>query len=94
MVLGYNATIAYDLIRLHDRRFPEWGEIVFADVTDYNGVISRVSECAALALYPMSKIINNTRNAENYQNCLQAIKNDSNINDEPVLITERGFIWL
>lgn len=94
VVLGYNATIAYDLIRLHARRFPEWGEIVFADVTDYNGVISRVSECAALALYPMSKIINNTRNMENYHNCLQAIKNDPDINDEPVLITERGFIWL
>lgn len=94
VVLGYNATIAYDLLKLHARRFPEWGEIVFADVTDHNGEKARVSECAALALYPMSKIINNTRNQENYQNCLQAIKNDDKVNDSPVLITERGFIWL
>lgn len=94
VVLGYNATIAYDLLKLHARRFPEWGEIVFADVTDYNGVTSRVSECASLALYPMSKIINNTRNPENHANCLQAIKNDEHVNDRPVLVCERGFIWL
>ena len=94
VILGYNATIAYDLIKLHARRFPEWGSIVFEDVTDYTGRASRVTECAALALYPMSKIINNTRNPENHANCLKAIENDPEINDAPVLICERGFIWL
>lgn len=94
VILGYNATIAYDLLKLHARHFPEWGEIVFENVTDYTGRTSRVSECAALALYPMSKIINSTRNPENHANCIQAIKNNPDINDTPVLICERGFIWL
>ena len=94
VVLGYNATIAYDLIRLHARKFPEWGENVYTDVCDYEGEVSTVAECAALALYPMSKIINNTRNKENYANCLQAIKNNPNVNDSPLIISERGFIWL
>lgn len=94
VILGYNATIAYDLIRLHARKFPEWGEIVFLDVCDYAGEINTVTECAALALYPMSKIINNTRNKENWANCVQAVKTNPGVNDSPVIITEKGFVWL
>ena len=90
--LGYNVTYTYDLIRLHARKFPEWGEMVFCDVTDYTGKRARVAETAALCLYPMAKTVNDTGNAENAENMKQAIKNNSDVNTDPCLITASGYI--
>ena len=87
--LGYNATLSYDLIKLHARKFPEWGDIVYRQVTDYNGETSMVCEPAALALYPMAKTVNDTRNGENYENALIAIANNPDVNTDPIIITER-----
>lgn len=93
-VLGYNVTVAYDLLRLHARKFPEWGELVYNRVTDYQGNSSLVAECAALALYPMAKTINDTANKENWCNGRKALENNPYINTDDLIITERGFTWL
>lgn len=93
-VLGYNVTIAYDLLRLHARKFPEWGSTVFERVTDYRGEASTVAECAALALYPMAKTLNDTTNYENYGNAVQALRNNPDVNVDDLIITDRGLTWL
>ena len=89
-LLGYNVTFAYDLLHLNSRVFPEWGEISLHRISDYKGNISNVTEPAAMALYPMSKTVNNTRNRDNAANLEYAYSNRRSVNDKPILVTERG----
>ena len=85
LMLGYNVTYAHSVIRLNARSFPEWSSGFFDNVTDYKGITSRVAEPAALALYPMSKTVNDTRNAENRENSRYAYANNPNVNLSPVV---------
>ena len=80
LMLGYNVTFANDVLKLNGRKFPEWGEVFFEHVTDYLGNESFVCEPAALALYPMSKTINDTNNFENKMNSIIARNNNPDVN--------------
>lgn len=92
--LGYNVTFANDVIRLNGRKFPQWGENFFSQVTDYLGNTSLVCEPAALALYPMSKTINDTANEENKANSLIAKANNPDVNTDDLLVYENGIVSL
>lgn len=97
LMLGYNVTYAHSVIKLNARSFPEWASAYVGTVTDYTGRTSRVMEPAALALYPMSKTINDTRNRENAENMLMALSNVLDVNTEPVIVggdVERGFSFV
>lgn len=90
--LGYNVTYAHDLIKLNARAFPEWGEMYFGDVRDYKGSTSKVCEPASLAIYPMAKTLNDTRASETRDNMSIALRNNPNVNIEPMIISENGII--
>ena len=88
--LGYNVTYAHDITGLNARAFPEWGDMYTGKVTDYQGHTSQVTEPSALCLYPMAKTVNDTQNAENATNMQVAVRNRSQVNTEPVIITTDG----
>ena len=88
--LGYNTIYAYDLLHLHSRTFPEWGDILMKDVVDYQGNRAKVIEPAALALFPMAKTLNDTSKFETMGNHSYAYRNRPTINDETILITSKG----
>lgn len=88
--LGYNVTYAHDIIRLNGRRFPEWGEHAYLDVTDYQGNRSKVAEPCALALYPMAKTINDTASADNAANMECALCNNPNVSTVRKMIFAGG----
>lgn len=90
--LGYNVTFAYDILKLNARKFPEWGSIFFDSVTDYLGNTTLVCEPESLAIYPMSKTINDTRNPENRTNMHYAYMNNPDVSIGNVLITSKGII--
>ena len=90
--LGYNVTFANDVIRLNGRAFPEWGDLAYERVTDYLGNTCRVSEPRALALYPMSKTINDTNGNDNRVNLGFALQNNTGVNTKPLLVYAGGFI--
>ena len=90
--LGYNVTYAYDVIRLNSRSFPEWGNICNLKITDYNGVTSKVCEPCALALYPMAKTVNDTRNRDNHNNMQHAIANNPSVSTDGLIICSNGII--
>lgn len=90
--LGYNVTYANDLIRMNARKFPEWGETFFDEITDYQGNTCMVAEPLALALYPMSKTVNDTSRNENYINLLHAIQNNDDVNTDSVMLCARGVL--
>lgn len=92
LFLGYNVTFANDLIKLNSRSFPEWGEIFEGYITDYKGETYKVVEPASLALYPMSKTINDTSIKDNAANLLCALKNNPNVNQERKLIFSGGVL--
>lgn len=92
--LGYNTTYAADITGLNARSFPEWGDIVMQDVTDYQGKRSRVMEPAALCLYPMAKTTNDTDTQENARNMLHAIANRPTVATNPCIVTSSGIIDL
>ena len=94
LFLGYNTTFANDVIRLNARRFPEWGETMFERVTDYQGNMALVAEPCALALYPMSKTVNDTKSAENVVNMHYALSNNANVNTGRKLVCARGVLDL
>lgn len=94
ILLGYNVTFANDVIRLNARTFPEWGSMIVEHITDYRNEISLISEPAALALYPMSKTINDTRSNDNYVNSRYALTNNPNVNLKPKLVISKGIIDL
>lgn len=88
--LGYNVTYAHDITGLNARAFPEWGDMYTGKVTDYQGHTSQVTEPSALCLYPMAKTVNDTQNTENATNMQVAVRNRSQVNTEPVIITTDG----
>lgn len=90
--LGYNVTYAYDTIKLNARSFPDWGDMVYEPITDYLGNTSKVAEPAALALYPMSKTVNDTANPENRENLKYALTNNPDVNTERKLIFSGGIL--
>lgn len=92
LFLGYNVTYANDVIKLNGRRFPEWGETTFEKVTDYLGETSLVAEPSSLALYPMSKTVNDTSSAENLVNSRYAKANNPNVNLDSKLICSKGVL--
>lgn len=90
LLLGYNVTLANDVIRMNARRFPAWSEIFFGHVTDYLGNTVLVAEPAALAIYPMAKSINDTSTEENAVNCRIAKRNNPEVNTDDVIVTANG----
>lgn len=87
LFLGYNVTFAYDVIKLNARSFPNWGDNVVLRVTDRDGMSVRVVEPAALAIYPMSKTLNDTSTPDNANNVIYAKRNRASVN------TSRAFIY-
>lgn len=94
LFLGYNTTFAHDVIRLNARKFPEWNTCTFEKVRDHFGNMSLVAEPHALALYPMSKTVNNTGNYDNRVNMTLAIENNPNVNLTPKLVFSGGVLDL
>ena len=92
LFLGYNVTFANDVIRLNARRFPEWGGATYVRVTDYLGNSCMVCEPQALALYPMSKTVNDTTNHENAENMRYAVENEPSVNIVRKLVYANGII--
>lgn len=92
LFLGYNTTFANDVIRLNARKFPEWGEVLFESVTDYQGNTYTVAEPASMALYPMSKTVNDTNSRENAINMAYALANNQNVNVDRTLVTAHGVL--
>lgn len=94
LFLGYNVTFAYDMMRMNARKFPEWGEMFVDRVIDVNGKTTYVVEPCALALYPMSKTVNDTSSADNAINMRYAVKNNPNVNTAHKIVTAKGVIHL
>ena len=94
LLLGYNVTLANDVIKMNARKFPEWGSSFFGRVTDYLGNSALVAEPSALALYPMSKTVNDTSSDENATNKLYALSNNPNVNIDDVIVTSKGVFEL
>lgn len=92
ILLGYNVTYAHDVTGLNARSFPQWGDTIFEHVTDYKGNTSLVAEPAALALYPMSKTINDTSNGDNAINLTYALNNNNDVNVTPKLVCRDGIV--
>lgn len=92
LFLGYNVTYANDVIRMNGRRFPEWSDIFSGKVTDYLGNVSRVTEPYSLALYPMSKTVNDTSSSDNAANMRYAVENNPNVNIENKIIYSGGVL--
>lgn len=87
IMLGYNVTYTHSVIQLNARSFPTWGDTFYSNVEDYEGNEARVIEPAALALYPMSKVVNDTLNRENLVNARIAAANNGNVNLDHVLVS-------
>lgn len=94
LFLGYNVTYSNDVIKLNARSFPTWGSSVFEHVTDYRGATTLVAEPAALALYPMSKTVNDTLTLENVVNAKHAAANNPNVNLTRKLVCSMGVLDL
>lgn len=94
ILLGYNVTYSHDVTGLNARKFPEWGDTIFEHITDYLGNKVLVCEPSALAIYPMSKTINDTSNPENAINLTYAKANNNRVNIDPILICKDGFVRL
>ena len=92
LLLCYNVTYAHDLILLNARSFPQWVDIAYMNVTDYLGVTRKVTEPAALALYPMSKTVNDTSTPENGINAQYALANNLNVNLKRKMLVSSGVI--
>lgn len=90
LFLGFNVTYANDVIRLNARSFPEWGDVFYEKVTDDDGVTVQVAEPSALALYPMSKTINDTHNQDNRNNLVFSLGNRDSVNVNAAIIHSGG----
>ena len=77
---------------MNARKFPAWGACLFEKVTDYKGDTYTVSEPNALALYPMSKTINDTCVFDNRINSTYAVNNNPDVNINYTLVTSSGVI--
>lgn len=87
VMLGYNVEYAYDLIGLNARSRPEWGASYHGRVVDYLGVEHGVFEPRALALYRMSKCVNDTSSTINLNNLAIARQNRPTVNSEHAILT-------
>lgn len=94
LLLGYNVTLAHDVILMNARKFPEWGDVFFDDVSDYQGNTCKVAEPYALALYPMSKTINDTASHDNAVNMIYAVRNNPEVNQTRKLVYAGGVLDL
>ena len=94
LFLGYNTTFAYDVLKLNARRFPEWNTYAYVRVTDYLRNTCTVAEPFALALYPMSKTVNDTASPDNRVNMRYALANNPNVNVAPKLVFSGGVLDL
>lgn len=94
LFLGYNVTFANDVIKMNGRKFPEWGELVYQQVVDYLGKTCTVAEPASLALYPMTKTINDTASFENFVNSGYAQDNNPAVNMNHKLVFSGGVLDL
>ena len=94
LMLGYNVTYAHDVIKMNARKFPEWGTSAFMRVTDYRGNTSTVAEPHALALYPMSKTVNDTSSPDNAVNMFYALENNPDVNTTRKLVFANGVLDL
>ena len=94
LYLGYDVTFAHDVLRLNGRKIPAWGDMVCMDVADRDGMVSRVAEPAALALYPMSKTVNDTSKPDNSVNLGYALSNRPTVNHARKLVTACGVLDL
>lgn len=94
LLLGYNITYANDVIKLNARRFPEWGENIYMSITDYLGNECKVAEPSALALYPMTKTVNDTLSPENVVNMNYALANNAFVNTRRMLVHAGGIMPL
>lgn len=94
ILLGFNVVYSNDLIHLNARKFPEWGETFYDRVVDYLGNSYQVCEPMALALYPMSKVVNDTGNVANFDNMAIALRNNSAVNTKSLLISSKGIFSL
>ena len=92
LYLGYDVTFAHDVLRLNGRKIPAWGDMICMDVTDRDGRSCRVAEPAALALYPMSKTINDTSRPDNRVNLGYALANRPTVNHARKLVTASGVL--
>lgn len=92
LMLGYNVTYANDVIKMNARKFPEWTEQVFERVTDYQGNTSLVAEPSALALYPMTKTVNDVSSSENAVNMRYALSNNEDVNVGRKLVYSGGVL--
>lgn len=92
LFLGYNTTFAHDVIKLNARKFPEWNTCTFDTVEDYQGRSCNVVEPHALALYPMSKTVNDTSSPDNRDNMRYAVKNNPNVNVSPKVVYSKGVL--
>lgn len=84
--LGYNVLFSHSITFMNGRAFPEWGSAFVGNVTDYQGCTVTVREPAALALFPMEKISNDTAVPENRSNCRIALRNNPDINTDRIII--------
>ena len=94
LFLGYNVTLAHDVIKMNGRKFPEWESVIMEKITDYQGNTYNVCEPESLALYPMSKTINDTTSADNRINMGYALANNPQVNTEHVIVTSSGILKL
>ena len=90
--LGYNVTYLSDITHLNTRAFPQWNDLYVNNIVDYKGNETLVAEPCVIALYPMSKTINDTSIFENYINMKIALQNNKDINIEPIMICKNGII--
>lgn len=86
LLLGYNVHLSPTITKTNGRRAPEWAQIYYKDVTDYQGNTVKVAECSAMALYNMPKIIGGMHQGDNAVNYAIASANRPSVNRAPVLL--------
>lgn len=93
-LLGYNSIYAPDVTGLNQRVCPEWGSYFTGNITDYLGNTATVCEPAALALFPMSKMIGDTYVKDNAA-CYEIAKtNNDDLDDTVCIIHSNGIEWI
>ena len=85
-LLGYNVQIDSSITKINGRKIPEWTSIITGNFNDEYGNTYFVSEPAALALYNEPKFTSAIDNKENAINLEIALKNNSAISTDYVII--------
>jgi hypothetical protein len=89
-LLGYNVIYAPDVTGLNQRICPPWASYFTGTVTDYLGNTANVCEPAALALFPMSKMIGDTDVRANSEGFRIARRNDASLDDTVRIVHSGG----